>query len=70
MFRFLTNPWGRIFIVTFLVLGTAAIGVFSYYYFQYSRMIESELKAGPFSNVTLLYAPPRPLNLSAELTGH
>ena len=44
VFRILKNPWGRAFIVSFLLLGMTATGVFSYYYFQYSRMIEAELR--------------------------
>ena len=47
VFRILKNPWGRAFIVAFLLLGMTAVGVFSYYYFQYSRMIDAELRAGP-----------------------
>ena len=58
-FRILKNPWGRAFVVTFLLLGMTATGVFSYYYLQYSRMVDAELKAGVFSNATLLYAAPR-----------
>jgi penicillin-binding protein 1B len=69
IFRFLKNPWGRLFLVTFLVLGTAFLSVFSYYYIRYSRMIESELRAGPFANATLLYAAPHPVALGEETTG-
>jgi len=69
VFRILKNPWGRAFIVTCLLLGTTAVGVFSYYYFQYSRMIDAELKAGPFSSATLLYAAPRPVSLGEDITG-
>ena len=69
VFRILKNPWGRVFVVLFLLLGLTATGVFSYYYFQYSRMIEAELRAGPFSNATLLYAAPRPVLLGEQITG-
>ena len=46
-----------------------ATGIFSYYYFHYSRMIEAELKAGVFSNATLLYAAPRPVTSAKQITG-
>jgi len=69
LFRFLKNPWGRVFLVTFLVLGTAFLSVFSYYYIHYSRLIEGELRAGPFANATLLYAAPHPVAIGEETTG-
>ena len=67
--RILKNPWGRVFIVLFLLLGMTATGVFAYYYFQYSRMIDAELRTGPFSNATLLYSAPREVVLGEEITG-
>ena len=69
VFRILKNPWGRAFLVAFLLLGTTAVGIFSYYYFQYSRMIDAELRAGPFSSATLLYSAPRPVSLGEEIAG-
>jgi len=67
--RILKNPWGRVSIIAILLLGMTAAGVFSYYYFQYSRMIEAELRAGPFSSATLLYAAPRPVLVGEQITG-
>jgi penicillin-binding protein 1B len=69
LFKILKNPWSRAFLIAFVVLGTAAIGVFSYYYLQYSRIIDAELRAGPFSNATLLYAAPRPVIVGEEIKG-
>jgi penicillin-binding protein 1B len=68
-YRILKSPWGRVSIVLVLLLGVTAAGIFSYYYFQYSRMIEGELRAGPFSNATLLYSAPRPVLVGEETTG-
>jgi penicillin-binding protein 1B len=67
-FRILKSPWGRAFIVTFLLLGMTAIGVFSYYYLYYSRMVDAELRSGVFSNATLLYAAPRPVTVGEAMT--
>ncbi len=67
-FRILKNPWGRAFIVTFLLLGMTAIGVFSYYYLYYSRMVDAQLRSGVFSNATLLYAAPRPVTVGEAMT--
>ena len=69
VFRILNNPWGRISILAFLLLGMAATGVFSYYYFKYSRLTEGELRSGPLSNATLLYAAPRAVNLGEPIKG-
>ena len=68
VFRILKNPWGRAFIVTFLLLGMTAVGVFSYFYLYYSRMVDAELRSGVFSNATLLYAAPRPVTVGEAMT--
>jgi len=67
-FRILKSAWGRTFVIAFLLLGLTATGVFSYYYFYYSRMIDAELRAGVFSNATLLYAAPRPVTVGEAIT--
>jgi penicillin-binding protein 1B len=67
-FRILKSAWGRTFVIAFLLLGLTATGIFSYYYFQYSRMIDAELRAGPFSSATLLYAAPRPVTVGEAIT--
>ena len=61
--RLLVNPWGRAFLVAFLVLGSATAGAFTYYYAKYARIIEDKLKNGPFANASLLYAAPQPVML-------
>ena len=67
-FRILKSAWGRAFVIAFLLLGMAATGVFSYFSFHYSRLTDAELRAGVFSNATLLYAAPRQVNLGEEIT--
>jgi len=66
-FRILNSAWGRAFVVAFLLLAMTATGVFSYYYFKYSRLIDAELRAGVFLNATLLYAAPRQVNVGEEI---
>ena len=65
--RFLVNPWGRAFLLAFLALGLLTVGMFTYYYAKYARIIEDKLKNGPFANASLLYASPRPVTVG-ELT--
>ncbi len=59
--RFVTSPWGRAFLISFLVLGALSVGVFTYYYGKYARIIEDKLRNGPFANTSMLYAAPQPV---------
>ena len=62
--RFAMNRWGRAFIVAFLIMGTLAVGTFTYFYVKYAGVIEAKLRNGPFGNTSLLYAAPKPLMLN------
>ncbi len=59
--RFLMNPWGRAFLISFTLLGALSVGTFTYFYMKYARVIEEKLRRGPFANTSLLYASPRPV---------
>ena len=59
--RFIKNPWGRAFLISFLLLGTLSVGVFTYYYGKYAHIIEDKLRNGPFGNTSMLYAAPQPV---------
>ncbi len=59
--RFLTDPWGRAFLVVFLVLSSVSVGVFTFYYHKYAKIIEEKLRNGPFANTSMLYAAPQPV---------
>jgi penicillin-binding protein 1B len=61
--RFLMNPWGRAFLLAFTICSTVGVGVFTFYYVKYARIIEDKLKNGPFANTSILYASPRPVML-------
>jgi penicillin-binding protein 1B len=64
--RFVTNPWGRAFLISFLVLGSVSVGAFTYYYSKYARIIEDKLRNGPFANTSMLYAAPQPVMLGDQ----
>src|SRR5258708_31934477 len=66
--RFVLNPWGKALLITFLVINTFALSVFTYYYVHYSRMIEQKLAAGPFANTSMLFASPRVVMVGDEIT--
>ncbi len=59
--RFVASPWGRAFLISFLVLGTLSVGVFTYFYSKYAHIIEDKLRNGPFANTSMLYAAPQPV---------
>ena len=61
--RFVTNPWGRAFLISFLVLSSVSVGVFTFYYHKYAKIIEDKLRNGPFANTSMLYAAPQPVML-------
>ena len=64
--RFLMNPWGRAFLLAFTISSTFGVGVFTYYYVKYARIIEDKLKNGPSANTSILYASPRPVMLGDQ----
>jgi penicillin-binding protein 1B len=61
MVRFILSRWGKAFVVLCILGLTIAVGIFTYYYVKYGRMIEDKLAAGPFATTSLLYAAPRPV---------
>jgi len=57
--HFALHPIGKILLVLVVLSFTAGLGVFTYYYVKYSRLIETKLQAGPFANTSMLFAAPR-----------
>ena len=64
--RFLLNPWGKAFILAFVLTVAAGVSGFTYVYAKYARITDEKLRAGPFSNTSLLYAAPRPVAVGEE----
>ena len=62
------HPWGRAFLVIFLLVNTAALLTFTFYYSKYARMIEQKLLGGPFTNTSMLFAAPRVVIVGDEIT--
>ena len=65
--RFLVGPWGTGLLILLAVLCVSAIGVFTYYYSMYSRLVDAKLEAGLFSNNSMLFAAPRPILLGEAI---
>lgn len=63
LIRFLLNRWGKAFLLFVAVSLTVGVGVFTFFYVKYARMIEDKLREGPFSHASLLYAAPQPVSV-------
>jgi penicillin-binding protein 1B len=59
--RFILSRWGKMFVVFSILALSVGVGIFTYYYVKYGRMIEDKLAAGPFATTSRLYAAPRPV---------
>ncbi len=64
--RFLLSRWGKIFVVGSVLSLATALGIFTYYYVKYGRLIEEKLAAGPFASTSMLYAAPRPVMIGDD----
>jgi penicillin-binding protein 1B len=61
--RFALHPVGKILLILLVLAFTAGLGVFTFYYVKYSRLIESKLAGGPFANTSMLFAAPRTVDV-------
>ena len=73
--RFLFSPAGKTLLVLVALGLTAAAAGFSYYYVQYSKLIDQKLRAGPFADTSKIYAAPAVVAVGdrmspAELVDH
>src|SRR5919201_682323 len=44
------------------------MGVFTYYYSKYSRLIDQKLRTGPFANTSKIYAAPKTVAVGDAIT--
>lgn len=62
------NPWGKAFLVTFVLVTVTSLSTFTYFYVKYSKLIDEKLKAGPFTDRSMLFAAPDPVSVGEETT--
>jgi penicillin-binding protein 1B len=65
--RWLRSPWRRAIVISLLTLCLAGGAVFTYYYLKYANMIQGKLDGGPFSDLSVLYAAPRPVSVGEDI---
>jgi penicillin-binding protein 1B len=61
--RFLLSPFGKVTVLGVAMAATLGVGVFTFYYVKYARLIEEKLRDGPFANTSTIYAAPRQVNV-------
>lgn len=66
--QLVSTPFRRAVAGTGLFLFLVGGGVFLYYYNLYANMIQSKLEAGPFADMSVLYAAPRPVTAGETIT--
>jgi penicillin-binding protein 1B len=66
--RFLMGTGGKILLVSFVLVATFGALSFTYYYVKFSRLIDQKLKAGPFSNTSKIYAAPKVIGVSDQVS--
>ena len=66
--RFFFSGLGK-FLFRFVALVGDPLGsVFTYYYIQYSKLIDAKLKAGPFTTTSRIYAAPMAVGVGDAVT--
>ncbi|MBN9661843.1 MAG: PBP1A family penicillin-binding protein [Acidobacteria bacterium] len=66
--RFFLHPVGKTLLALSAFGLIVFIGVFSYYWVQYSRLIDQKLKEGPFTETAQLFATPEPVAVGDALS--
>lgn len=66
--QFFLGPAGRILVVLVALVTVGSLGVFTYYYSKYSRLIDQKLRAGPFANTSKIYAMPEMVAVGDQAT--
>jgi penicillin-binding protein 1B len=66
--KLVATPLRRWLLGTVLFLFFTGGGVFLYYYNVYANIIQAKLEAGPFADMSVLYAAPRPVLKGESIT--
>jgi penicillin-binding protein 1B len=68
MVRFMLHPAGKIILTLIVLTLVLGLGVFTYFYAKYSRLIEAKLNVGPYTNTSMLFASPRTIGVGDVAT--
>ncbi len=68
LLRFLLSRWGKAIVAVFVISLVLGVGLFTFLWVKYARLIDAKLTAGPFANTSLLFAAPGEISLGDEAT--
>lgn len=66
--RLVSTRWRRFLLGTTVVLLVTGTSAFFYFYNHYAAMIQAQLEAGPFADMTVFYAAPHPVTTGEAIT--
>ena len=66
--RFVMGTPGKVLLAGFVLLVTAGLIGFTYFYVQYSHLIDEKLRAGPFANTSKIYAAPKVIGVGDPIS--
>jgi penicillin-binding protein 1B len=66
--RFLLHPAGKILVGLTTAFLVASIGIFSFFWIQYSRIVDQKIKEGPFTETAMLFAAPEQISVGDNVT--
>ncbi len=62
------SKWGKILLALIVIIGVAAISVFTYFYISYAKVIDAKLRGGPFTATSRIYAAPISVGVGEAIT--
>jgi len=62
------SPTGRILIIAFSLFFIAGLGVFTFFYARFARVIDEKLRAGVFANSAKIFAAPNSVSVGDAIT--
>jgi penicillin-binding protein 1B len=66
--RFFLGKAGLILVSGFAIVVLLGLGIFTYYYARYARLIDQKLRAGPFANTAKILAAPQSVGVGDVIT--
>ena len=66
--KFFLKPFGRALVLLLSLFVVVGLGAFTYFYTQYSRLIDAKLSVGPFTNTAKLFAAPESVAVGDAIT--
>ena len=66
--RLLLHPAGKILLASMVIIFIGCLGLFTYFYVHYARLIDEKLAVGPFAKTSRIYAAPSTLSVGETVT--